>query len=138
MSLNVAILERDVFVNILDDTIYVTIESNNNRFEAQPAGVEGAWIVKGNWDGSTNAFPNVNIRKGYQYLNTANTTTLLMPDGGIIPKGAIIVARVDNPGQTVTNWYYLLSVVGEGTDWILSTGFWDDNGVWDDTANWID
>lgn len=22
--------------------------------------------------------------------------------------------------------------------WILTTGFWDDNGVWDDAANWID
>jgi len=98
----------------------------------------GAWIVKGNWNGSTNVFPSVSIRKGYQYLNTADSTTLLMPDGGIIPKGAIIVARVDNPGQIVTNWYYLLSVVGDGTDWILNTGFWNDNGIWDDTSNWID
>ena len=98
----------------------------------------GAWIVKGNWDGSTNVFPNVSVKKGYQYFNTANTTTLLMPDGGIIPAGAIIVARVDNPGQVVTNWYYLLSVVGEGTDWLLATKFWNDNGIWDDTATWID
>jgi hypothetical protein len=24
------------------------------------------------------------------------------------------------------------------SNWILTTGFWNDNGVWDDTANWID
>lgn len=23
-------------------------------------------------------------------------------------------------------------------DWILDTGYWDDNGVWDDNAQWID
>lgn len=22
--------------------------------------------------------------------------------------------------------------------WLLKTGFWDDNGLWDDTAIWID
>lgn len=71
---------------------------------------EDAWTVKGNWDGSTNVFPSGTVLKGYQYFNTANSTTLLMPDGGIIPAGAIIVAKVDSPGQTVGNWYFLLSV----------------------------
>lgn len=82
-----------------------------NIFEvAGAAVVEGAWVVKGDWDGSTNVFPNTSVLKGYQYRNTSNSTTLLMPDGGIIPAGAIIVAMVDNPGQTVGNWYFLLSV----------------------------
>lgn len=71
---------------------------------------DGSWINKGNWDGSTNVFPSSGVLKGWQYFNTANSTTLLMPDGGIIPAGAIIVAKIDNPGQTVGNWYFLLSV----------------------------
>jgi len=33
-----------------------------------------------------------------------------MQDGGIIPAGAIIVAKIDAPGQTVSNWYIFLSV----------------------------
>jgi len=37
------------------------------------------------------------------------------------------------------DWWY---GSGGGTppsgDWLLITGFWDDNGVWDDTAFWID
>ena len=73
------------------------------------AGVD-AWTVKGNWDGSTNVFPSGTILKGYQYFNTANSTTLLMGDGGIIPYGTVIVAKIDNPGQTVDNWIFLLSV----------------------------
>ena len=27
---------------------------------------------------------------------------------------------------------------GVVSNWILATGFWDDNGVWDDEAIWID
>jgi hypothetical protein len=82
----------------------------SNIFEVQGAGVvEGAWVVKGDWDGSTNLFPS-NVLKGWQYKNTANSTTLLMQDGGIIPAGAIIVAKFDAPGQTVSNWYIFLSV----------------------------
>jgi hypothetical protein len=138
MSLNVTILEQDIFVNIQDETINVTLQNNGSVIEVPTVSNTGAWIVKGDWDASTNTFPPGTVLKGYQYLNTADSTTLRMPDGGIIPKGTIIVARVDNPGQTVTNWYYLLSVVGEGTNWILATGFWNDNGIWDDTANWID
>jgi hypothetical protein len=136
--LNATILEQDVFVNTPDDTINVTLQNNGSIIEIPTVSNVGAWTIKGNWDASTNTFPSGTILKGYQYFSTHNSTTLLMPDGGIIPKGTIIVARVDNPGQVVTNWYYLLSVVGDGTDWILSTGFWNDNGTWDDTANWID
>jgi hypothetical protein len=97
-----------------------------------------AWTVKGDWDGSTNVFPNTSVLKGYQYFNTANSTTLLMGDGGIIPAGAIIVANVDNPGQTVANWYFILSVIGDLSNWILNSGSWVDTGIWEDTSNWID
>ena len=52
----------------------------------------------------------------------------------------------------VNKYYFNLNVEGRTLDpliiygqfaqnvinWILSTGFWDDNGVWDDAANWID
>lgn len=84
----------------------------SNIFEVNGGGgsVDGAWIVKGDWDGSTNLFPNTSVLKGYQYRNTLNSTTLLMPDGGIIPAGTLIVAKIDNPGQTVSNWYFLLGV----------------------------
>jgi hypothetical protein len=83
----------------------------SNIFEvAGTAVIEGAWVIQGDWDGSTNVFPNISVLKGYQYRNTANTTTLLTADGNIIPAGAIIVARIDNPGQTIGNWYVLLSV----------------------------
>jgi len=38
--------------------------------------------------------------------------------------------------------YYFgnLAAMGGGgsSDWLLSTGFWNDSGVWDDTATWID
>lgn len=78
---------------------------------AEVGSVEGAWVVKGNWDASTNLFPSSSVLKGYQYKASSNSTTLLMPDGGIIPAGTLIVAMVDDPGQTVANWYFLLSVI---------------------------
>lgn len=72
--------------------------------------VEGAWITKGNWDGSTNLFPTGTILKGYLYFNTTNSTSLLGPDGGIIPAGTVIVAKIDDPGQTVANWFFMVSI----------------------------
>lgn len=71
---------------------------------------DGVWITKGNWDGSTNLFPTGTIRKGYLYFNTTNSTSLLGPDGGIIAAGTVIVAKIDDPGQTVANWFFMVSV----------------------------
>ncbi len=84
--------------------------SVRGTFAPQTGASSGTWIYKGTWDGSTNVFPSSSVLKGYQYENTTNSTTLLMPDGGIIPAGAIIVAKVDNPGQTVGNWFFLLGI----------------------------
>jgi len=40
---------------------------------------------------------------------------------------------------TFSNWSApLYGVVAPSSDWLLSTGFWNDSGVWDDTATWID
>jgi len=69
----------------------------------------GVWVEQGEWNGSTNLFPTVgalgdSVKKGYTWDNTANTTTLLGIDGGPIPAGATIMAKVDSPGQILTNW----------------------------------
>lgn len=71
---------------------------------------EGVWITKGNWDGSTNLLPEGIVKKGYLYFNTTNSTTLLGPDGNVVTAGTVIVARVDNPGQTIANWFFMVSV----------------------------
>lgn len=71
----------------------------------------GTVILQGDWNGSTNLFPSASVKKGYAYFNTANSTTIEMPDGGIIPAGVMIIAKQDDPGQTSTNWYFLLTVV---------------------------
>jgi hypothetical protein len=45
-------------------------------------------------------------------------------------------------GMEVSNEYklfgFLRNVTQNVSNWILKTGFWNDNGIWDDTANWID
>lgn len=79
-------------------------------FDESTPETEGVWITKGNWDGSTNLLPTGIIKKGYLYFNTTNSTSLLGPDGGIIPAGTVIVAKVDDPGQTIANWYFMVSV----------------------------
>lgn len=96
--------EVSVTVNDGGNAVNITIQVD--------AGDPGVWTSQGNWDGSTDLFPTTPdpVLKGYLYFNTANSVNLLMPDGGIIPAGAIIVAKVNNPGQVVGNWYFLLSV----------------------------
>lgn len=96
----------DVNGTTINVTISTTVVMPNSSGSAT-----NAWVSQGNWDGSTNLFPSSSVLTGYLYFNTANSTTLLMQDGGIIPAGAIIVAKIDNPGQTVANWYILLSVI---------------------------
>ena len=71
----------------------------------------GHFILKGDWDASTNLFPSGSIKKGWSYLATTASTTLLMNDGGIVPVGAMITAKQDNPGQTVTNWIFQLTTL---------------------------
>lgn len=78
--------------------------------DSQNAVADGVWIAKGNWDGSTDLFPTGIIKKGYLYFNTTNSIALLGPDGGVIVAGTVIVAKVDDPGQTVANWYFMVSV----------------------------
>lgn len=50
------------------------------------------------------------ILKGNWFRVTVASTTLLGADGGIIPVGAMIMAAVDNPGQTGANWIQMPSV----------------------------
>ncbi len=69
----------------------------------------GGWIHKEDWDASTNAFPN-GAMKGYGYFSTSNSTTLTMPDGGLVLAGTYIVAKIDNPA-TVNDWIFFSSVV---------------------------
>ena len=41
-------------------------------------------------------------------------------------------------GVGLLSYATLLSRRGGGSNWILTTGFWNDTGIWDDSANWID
>ena len=64
MSLNVTILEQDIFVNIQDETINVTLQNNGSVIEVPTVSNTGAWIVKGDWDASTNTFPPGTVLRG--------------------------------------------------------------------------
>lgn len=70
----------------------------------------GQFVYKGDWDASTNLFPSGVIKKGFAYSASDASTTLLMPDGGIIPVGTMIVAKIDSPA-TSTDWLYFLTVI---------------------------
>lgn len=69
---------------------------------------DGIMVLKGNWNGASDAFPAGGILKGWSYKNISDTVNLLGPDGGIIPAGVTIVAEIDNPGPddwTILNSY---------------------------------
>jgi len=64
---------------------------------------------KGDFSLAGNLFPGTSVKKGYQYYIMASSTTLLGHDGGIIPIGSSIVARVDSPSTTsYTDWLILM------------------------------
>lgn len=50
------------------------------------------------------------ILKGNWFRVTVSSTVLLGDDGGIIPKGAMIMAAIDTPGQTSSNWIQMPSI----------------------------
>jgi len=64
---------------------------------------DGAFRIIGDWEGSTNVIPTGTIKKGYAYVCVSSTTTLLGPDTGIIPQGSMILALVDNPGESLSD-----------------------------------
>jgi hypothetical protein len=89
---------------------------SGDRVTARPS--DGTMIFQGDWDGSTNLVPTAGItqatiRKGYFWNNTANTTTLLGPDGGIIPAGYMLMALVNSPGADpadTTKWRIIAGI----------------------------
>src|SRR5690349_10898238 len=60
----------------------------------------GVITYKGDFSLASNLFPGSSVKKGYQYNITASSTTLLAHDGGIIPIGSTIIAKVDSPSTT--------------------------------------
>lgn len=75
--------------------------------------VVGALILRGGWNGSTNIMPTGTILKGYVWNVTHSTTTLLGPDGGIIPNGMMLLALIDSPGgdpSDTTKWQILSGI----------------------------
>jgi len=84
-------------------------------FQTGGGGGSGGAFNIFDWDGQTNVAPTGAL-KGYFYRNTSNTTTLLGPDGGIIPAGNVLIALVDNPSGNIwdkTQWAELGGVWGE-------------------------
>jgi len=61
-------------------------------------------------------------------------------DAKIAEAVAVIEAEyVGTREQTILQQIFIACALGGGSsDWLLSTGFWNDSGVWDDTATWID
>jgi hypothetical protein len=69
----------------------------------------GVITFKGDFSLAGNLFPGTAVKKGYQYYITASSTTLVGHDGGIIPIGSSIVARIDSPSTTsYTDWLILM------------------------------
>ena len=60
----------------------------------------GVVIFKGNWDASSNVFPSVSVFKG----NLWRISVAGILGGVEVSPGAKIMALVDSPGQTLTNW----------------------------------
>lgn len=96
------------------DEVTITVNQGDTVVKVYPVfEVEeaGHMVLIGDWQGSTNLLPSTNVKKGYAWTLVSSTTTLFGPDGGIIPAGTIIVAKVDNPGQDITKWNFIVSIL---------------------------
>lgn len=94
-----------ITINIGNVVISVTVEAG----EGSGTTIDGLpFAYQGNWEGSTNVAPTLStsgatIKAGMIWSVNSNTTTLLGPDGGIIPKGNMLLALVDSPGADTTD-----------------------------------
>lgn len=75
------------------------------------AGTPGQWIDCGEWDGSTDEFPETGgtaedgtPKRGNTFECTDDTVSLLSSDGSPILRGQTIRALIDNPGNDPANW----------------------------------
>lgn len=92
----------------------VSVDGGTNWGPATPFLNQGSVILVGDYDISNNLFPTSGtgvsgmVMKGNEWNITNPSTTLLGPDGDVIPAGVTIRAKVNSPGQTLSNWriYY--------------------------------
>jgi len=104
-----------ITINIGSVVITVTVEAGGGT----GGNIDGLpFAYQGDWEGSTNLAPTVSasgamIKAGHIWNVNSNTTTLLGPDGGIIPKGNMLLALVDSPGANTaddTKWKIIAGV----------------------------
>lgn len=95
---------------------------------------------------ATGSFNNLNVVLDANAFNTW-TPDLLAGQSVLIPD----IAAIDQNTQRQLTSYpacnisvndifsQIDTIIGQLTDnWILATGFWNDNALWIDTKNWID
>lgn len=79
---------------------YVT---NKKLIEQIEYSLTGTLQDKGNWNASSNTLPSTSVLLGDKYTITGKG--FISPDTFYI--GDVIIAKIDNPGQTVSNWNHI-------------------------------
>jgi len=96
-----------------DETVTVNLSSGEEvTITVSIAGSGGTSVIWEDWDASTDILP-VDPQVGIFYQATTNSTTLLLPDGGVVTAGTIITPKVANPGTDITvkaNWAIISSM----------------------------
>ena len=78
-----------------NDSINLTVQTGSSGSGG------GGSIIWQDWDASTNTLPASPL-VGTFYQATSNSTTLFLPDGGVVTAGIIITPKVLNPGTDLT------------------------------------
>lgn len=104
---NIIFYNQGIFLGIASQVDFeiITAALNGNRLTVTMP--DGVIINIGDWDASADTFPNSGgtgpsgaIKKG----NEVNIIVAGAPGGYPIEIGAIMRAKIDNPGQVLTNW----------------------------------
>lgn len=94
----------EITVEVTETPEVVTVNISQIGEKGDPGVIPpGGWIDQGGWNASANLFPSASVLRGYTW-----TITVAGELGGYsVEPGAIIRAKIDSPGQTLSDWSIL-------------------------------
>lgn len=101
------IMLGEIAVNVTDGKVFTRVASGIVEL-GSGSSAEGAVVDRGEWDVDGGELPDEeDILKGYEYhITKTDKETAASINGVDLWDGMIIRAKVNDPGQDITNYYY--------------------------------
>ena len=109
-------------------SIYVTSDSTGNCTLTGKSGFIIAGIPANSITLNTDN-PGLNLSSNVENLEIDDIT---------VSAGANCSVSISALKYQILQSYYFSTAQVISSNWLLATGYWNDNGIWDDTAKWVD